>query len=230
VSFDLFNSNLLTLIIAAGPVTKIVLLILLMFSVTSWAIIFYKWRVLRRAIAENRRFRAFFRKLEDLADLKMRAQSLTYSPLAGVFLEVYAYLRPHLDAENGRELSMRSVQGWLRTAVEVQIIRFEQYLSFLATTGNVSPFIGLFGTVLGIMESFQAIGRLGTASIAAVAPGVAEALLATAAGLLAAIPAVVAYNYYVSRIKILAGEMETFSAEFINRVEERVSRVKTTIP
>jgi biopolymer transport protein TolQ len=229
VSFDLFNSNLLTLIVTAGPVTHLVLLVLLLLSVISWAIILYKWRVLRKAVAENRRFLAFFRKLEDLAELKTRAEYLGYSPLAYVFLEVYTYLQPYLDAENGRELSMRSVQGWLRTAIEVQVIRLEQYLSFLATTGNVSPFIGLFGTVLGIMGSFQAIGRQGTASIAAVAPGVAEALLATAAGLFAAIPAVVAYNYYVNRIRNMAGEMETFSAEFINRVEERAAKIKAGV-
>ena len=228
MSFDLFNSNLLTLIIAAGPVTKAVLVILLLLSVTSWAIIFYKWQMLRRAVADNRRFMAFFRKLEDLTDLKMRAEYLGYSPLAAVFLEVYAYVQPHLDGEN-REISMRSVQGWLRTAVEVQVIRFEEHLTVLATTGSVAPFIGLFGTVLGIMDSFQAIGRLGTASIAAVAPGVAEALLATAAGLFAAIPAVVAYNFFVNRIRSLVGEMEIFSAEFINRVEERVAKIKATI-
>jgi biopolymer transport protein TolQ len=213
----------------AGPVTKFVLVILLLLSVVSWAIIFYKWRVLRRAVAENRRFIAFYHKIEDLPDLKRRAEYLFYSPLAGVFLDVYSYVQPYLDAEIDRTLSMRSVQGWLRTAVERQIIHFEEHLTFLATTGNVSPFIGLFGTVLGIMDSFQAIGRLGTASISAVAPGVAEALLATAAGLFAAIPAVVAYNYYVNRVKILVGEMETFSADFINRVEERLSKVRTAV-
>ncbi len=189
---------------------------------------FYKWQMLRKAVADNRRFMAFFRKLEDLTDLKMRAEYLGYSSLAAVFLEVYVYVQPHLDGEN-REISMRSVQGWLRTAVEVQVIRFEEHLTVLATTGNVAPFIGLFGTVLGIMDSFQAIGRLGTASIAAVAPGVAEALLATAAGLFAAIPAVVAYNFFVNRIRSLVGEMEIFSAEFINRVEERVAKIKATL-
>ena len=229
MGFDLLSSNLLTLIVMAGPVTKFVLVILLLLSVVSWAIIFYKWRVLRRAVAENRRFIAFYHKIEDMPDLKRRAEYLSYSPLAGVFLDVYNYLQPYLDPEMDRTLSMRSVQGWLRTAVERQIIRFEEHLTFLATTGNVSPFIGLFGTVLGIMDSFQAIGRLGTASISAVAPGVAEALLATAAGLFAAIPAVVAYNYYVNRVKILVGEMETFSAEFINRVEERLSKVRTAV-
>ncbi len=229
MSFDLFNSNLLTLIIAAGPVTKSVLVILLLLSVTCWAIIFYKWQMLRRTEADNRRFKMFFRKIGDLSELKMRAEYLGYSSLARVFLEVYAYVQPHLDSENGREISMRSVQGWLRTSVEVQVIRFEEYLTILATTGNVSPFIGLFGTVLGIMDSFQAIGRLGTASIAAVAPGVAEALLATAAGLFAAIPAVVAYNYFVNRIRSLVGEMEIFSGELINRIEERVAKIKATI-
>ena len=229
MGFDLLSSNLLTLIVMAGPVTKFVLVILLLLSVVSWAIIFYKWRVLRRAVAENRRFIAFYHKIEDLTDLKRRAENLFYSTLAGVFLDVYSYVQPYLDAEIDRTLSMRSVQGWLRTAVERQIIHFEEHLSFLATTGNVSPFIGLFGTVLGIMDSFQAIGRLGTASISAVAPGVAEALLATAAGLFAAIPAVVAYNYYVNRVKILVGEMENFSAEFINRVEERLSKVRTAV-
>ena len=229
MDFDLLSSNLLTLIVMAGPVTKFVLSILLLLSVISWAIIFYKWRMMRRAMAENRRFIAFYHKIEDLADLKRRAEYLSYSPLAAVFLDAYSYLQPHLETENDRGVSMRSVQGWLRTAVERQIIRLVEHLSFLATTGNVSPFIGLFGTVLGIIDSFQSMGRLGTASIAAVAPGVAEALLATAAGLFAAIPAVVAYNYYVNRVKILVGEMETFSADFINRVEERLSKVKTVV-
>ncbi len=167
--------------------------------------------------------------MDDLGDIRPRAEHMDFSPLAAVFRAVYHRITPYLDQAGGRELSMRSVQGWLRTAVEVQTIRFEEHLSFLATTGNVSPFIGLFGTVLGIMDSFQAIGRMGTANIAAVAPGVAEALLATAAGLFAAIPAVVAYNYYLNRIRGLVGEMENFSAEFINRVEDQIARVKTPV-
>lgn len=229
MNFDILNSNILVLVTLAGPVTKLVLLVLLALSVVSWGIIFYKWRVLSRAKAQNRRFVAFFRKLEDLGDLRPRAEHLEFSPLAGVFLTVHQNASPYLEPGAGRELSMRSVQGWLRTAVEVQRIRFEEHLSFLATTGNVSPFIGLFGTVLGIMDSFHVIGRMGTANIAAVAPGVAEALLATAAGLFAAIPAVVAYNYYLNRIRNLVGEMETFSAELINRIEDQLSRLKTAV-
>lgn len=229
MGIDFLNSNLLTLILAASPITHAILIILLLLSVVSWAVIFYKWRSLRKATKENRRFMAFFRKLEDFGDLRVRAEHLPDSPLARIFLEVHTYLQHRLDSEEAGSISMRSVQGWLRTATEKQIVWCEEYLSFLATTGNVAPFIGLFGTVLGIMSSFQAIGQLGTASIAAVAPGVAEALLATAAGLFAAIPAVVAYNHYLNRIRILAGEMETFSGEFINRVEERVSKTRAAV-
>ena len=223
MGFGLFNSNLLTLIFASGPVTKFVLLTLLALSIASWTVIFYKWRALRRAVMENRRFMVYFRVADDLAEVRRKAENHLDSPLAKVFVEMYSPLRPYLEPADNRGVSLRAVQTWLRTGVEKQILWLEEYLSFLATTGNVSPFIGLFGTVIGIMDSFQAIGLMGTANIAAVAPGVAEALVATAAGLFAAIPAVVAYNYYLGRIKILANEMETFSAEVINRVEGQMA-------
>ena len=224
MSFGLFKSNLLTLVFSSGPIAKFVLLTLLLLSIASWAVIFYKWRALRRAGMENRQFMVFFRATEGLPEIKRRAERYGESPLARVFIEVYTPLRPYLETAEGKGVSLRAVQTWLRTGVERQIIRLEEYLVLLATTGNVSPFIGLFGTVLGVMDSFQSIGMMGTANISAVAPGVAEALVATAAGLFAAIPAVVAYNYYLSRIKVLAIEMETFSAEVINRVEIQVSR------
>jgi len=120
-----------------------------------------------------------------------------------------------------RTAGLKILERTLRRSVDEQVGLLESYLSFLATTGNVSPFIGLFGTVLGIISAFQGISRQGTASITAVAPGVSEALVATAAGLLAAIPAVVAYNYYVSRIRGMASEMEAFSTDFLSLVEER---------
>ena len=225
MKLDLLDSDLFALVAASGPLNRLILLILLVFSVSSWAIIFFKWRFLRRAATDNRRFLVLFDRGGDLPDLRRKVRSFSESPLAEIFAEVTVRLTPYLgETDEHRVLSLRSVQSWLRSASEKQIIRLEQHLSFLATTGNVTPFIGLLGTVLGIMNSFQSIGTQGTANIAAVAPGVAEALLATAAGLFAAIPAVVAYNFYLNRVKLMANEMETFSAEMINRVEEQIQK------
>ena len=123
--------------------------------------------------------------------------------------------------ESEQAAGHKILERTLKRSVDQQVGLLESYLAFLATTGNVSPFIGLFGTVLGIISAFQGISRQGTASITAVAPGVSEALVATAAGLLAAIPAVVAYNYYVSRIRVMASDMEAFTTDFLSRVEER---------
>lgn len=225
----LSSSNLLNLTLSSGPISKAVLLILLLISIASWAVIFYKWRMFRRMLAENRRFMIFFRTGEDLAVIRRKAEIHSESPLARVFIDVYGMLQPHLEGTEERDLSLRSVQSWLRTAVEKETIYLEEYLPFLATTGNVAPFIGLFGTVLGVMNSFHAIGAMGTANIAAVAPGVAEALVATAAGLFAAIPAVMAYNYYLNRVRIMANEMESFSAEVINRVESHMFRTSVEV-
>ena len=191
------------LILQAGYVVKVVLLILLFFSVVSWAIIFYKYRYLSRANKETDVFLRSYRAGRDLKGLLAAARAFNLSPLANIF--------KFTSSENKCEIK-RS----LRRFSALESAKLEKYLSFLATTGSTTPFIGLFGTVWGIMNAFRGIGAAGSASLAVVAPGIAEALITTAAGLAAAIPAVIAYNYYLSRARGLIIEMEDFSEELLD--------------
>jgi biopolymer transport protein TolQ len=229
---DTTDTSVIDLILSASIVTQAVLIVLLLFSLVSWAIIFQKFFLFRKAAAEDRRFLSLYWKVENLVELRKAALRMQRSPVARIFLAGMERLDPgfalkseddlRIVEELGGAAGLKILERTLKRTVDEQIGGLESYLSFLATTGNVSPFIGLFGTVLGIISAFQGISRQGTASITAVAPGVSEALVATAAGLLAAIPAVVAYNYYVSRIRVMASAMETFSTEFLSLVEERV--------
>ena len=197
----------LQLILQAGYVVKAILVILLFFSVFSWAIIFYKHRYLSKAVTESESFLRVFRTGRDTKGLFQAAKNLTLSPLANVFRSVYT--------EEGR-VDRDEIKRLLRRYEALEVAKLEQYLNFLATTGSTSPFIGLFGTVWGIMNAFRGIGSAGSASLAVVAPGIAEALITTAAGLAAAIPAVVAYNYYLSRARKMIIEMEDFSEELFD--------------
>ena len=231
------DSSVFEIIRSASPVTDLVLIVLLLLSVVSWAIIFQKFSVFRKAAAENKRFLSLYWKIADLVELRKAAMRLKRSPVARVFLAGLERLDPAFSLkteddlkvtdEAERAATLKILERTLKRSMDEQVGELESHLSFLATTGNVSPFIGLFGTVLGIINAFQGISHQGTASITAVAPGVSEALLATAAGLLAAIPAVVAYNYYVSRIRVAASEMETFTTEFLSLVEERVAQSRS---
>ncbi|MEK6684586.1 MAG: MotA/TolQ/ExbB proton channel family protein [Nitrospirota bacterium] len=237
-SFDTIDTSIIELILSASIITHAVLIVLLFFSLVSWAIIFQKFLLFRRSAAENKKFLSLYWKVENLIELRRAAVRLKLSPVARVFLAGMERLDPTFSLKSEDDLrgmeepervaGLKILERTLKRSVDEQIGALESYLSFLATTGNVSPFIGLFGTVLGIITAFQGISRQGSASIAAVAPGIAEALVATAAGLLAAIPAVVAFNYYVSRIRMMASEMETFSTEFLSRVEERGVQSKVT--
>jgi len=195
------------LILQAGYVVKAVLLVLLFFSVFSWAIIFYKHRYLSSASKESESFTRSFRAGRDAKGLFSAAKSLNLSPLANVFRSVYT--------EEGR-VNRDEIKRLLRRYEALESAKLESYLNFLATTGSTTPFIGLFGTVWGIMNAFRGIGAAGSASLAVVAPGIAEALITTAAGLVAAIPAVVAYNYYLSRARRMIIEMEDFSEELLD--------------
>jgi len=208
-----------------GTVSKLVLLVLLAFSVISWAIIILKWRVFRAAERDEQKFLSAYAKAADRDELRRHARRLAASPSAAVFLSVMDRVAPvHDGPASGRKGSSDDDESPDRQyldrvvshTVQDQISRQEAYLPFLATTGNVTPFVGLLGTVLGIIDAFQEIGRMGTASIAAVAPGVAEALVATAAGLLTAIPAVIFYNYFLTRIRNSVFRAEAFSIEFLN--------------
>jgi biopolymer transport protein TolQ len=194
------------LILQAGYVVKVVLLILLFFSVVSWAIIFYKYRYLSRANKETDTFLRSYRAGRDLKGLLITARPLNLSPLSNIF--------KFTSSENIREKA--EIKRSLRRFSALESAKLEKYLSFLATTGSTTPFIGLFGTVWGIMNAFRGIGAAGSASLAVVAPGIAEALITTAAGLAAAIPAVIAYNYYLSRARQMIIEMEDFSEELLD--------------
>ncbi|RPI37426.1 MAG: protein TolQ [Nitrospiraceae bacterium] len=200
------NQSVLQLILQAGYVVKGVLLILLFFSVVSWAIIFYKQRFFSKANKESEKFLQSYRTNKNEADLYKATKSLSLSPIANVFKSVYT-------DETGRDKS--EVKRLLRRYETLESVKLEKYLNFLATTGSTSPFIGLFGTVWGIMNSFHGIGAAGSASLAVVAPGIAEALIATAVGLAAAIPAVIAYNYYLSMSRKMIIDMEDFSEDLL---------------
>jgi biopolymer transport protein TolQ len=201
------KESVLTLILQAGYIVKGVLLILLFFSVVSWAIIFYKQRYFSKANKESEKFLRAFRSKRDPKDLYNRTESLDLSPIANVFKYVYA-------EETSRDKS--EVKRLLRRYETLESVKLEKYLNFLATTGSTTPFIGLFGTVWGIMTSFHGIGTAGSASLAVVAPGIAEALIATAVGLAAAIPAVIAYNYYLSMSRKMIIDMEDFSEDLLD--------------
>ena len=228
--------DLIHMVRNSGFVVLMVLIILLLFSVSSWGIIFLKYRQLRRAMSESSRFTDFFWKSGDLSDAYMHAKQFQFSPIARVFKVGYLELRKvvksgeqdHNQAEQRpsplavRFTSSDSVERALRRSVDTEVSHLTQLVPFLATTGNTTPFIGLFGTVWGIMNSFHDIGLRGSASLAVVAPGISEALVATAAGLAAAIPAVIAFNYFSQKIRTIETELQSFSADFLNIVERDI--------
>ena len=216
------------LIMQAGPVVKLVLLILLYFSLVSWAIIFYKFSTVQRAIKESDRFLDFFWSKKRFDLIGQGIKDFSNSPLATLFREGYHELlqqkKRSADPADAADFSSKmdniEILGRaLRRATTQETHRLEKYLTFLATTGSTAPFIGLFGTVWGIMDAFHGIGQTGSASLAVVAPGISEALIATAIGLAAAIPAVMGYNHFLNKVNVLIGEMDNFSQEFLNIVE-----------
>ena len=201
------KDSAIQLILQAGYVVKGVLIILLFFSIVSWAIIFFKQRYFSKANKESEQFLRAYRSSKDAKDLYQATRNLTISPIANLFKAVYS---DEIRKEKSDTKRLLKRYGALESA------KLEKYLNFLATTGSTTPFIGLFGTVWGIMNSFRNIGSAGAASLAVVAPGIAESLIATAAGLVAAIPAVIAYNYYLSMARRMIIEMEDFSEELLD--------------
>ncbi|MBZ5542101.1 MAG: protein TolQ [Acidobacteriia bacterium] len=206
-----------------GLVARAVLLLLLFFSVLSWAIIFRKHQSFKAARRASREFLKVFRSSKKLSDIRASCQVLKASPLVEVFLAGYREIESQATmSENPgkpRIRSLEAVQRSLQIASSAELTRMEQWLTWLATTGSVTPFIGLFGTVWGIIDAFRGLGTAGTASLRSVAPGISEALITTAAGLFAAIPAVMAYNQFVQRIKEFGAMMDDFSLEFLNMTE-----------
>ncbi len=210
-----------------GWVAKFVLVILIIFSLASWSVILGKWRELAAARNASERFLKVFRKASRLNEAAETAVRQRSSPLAGMFQAGYTELEAQIriarrDTDPETPLKVKSIDGISRAlerAMGAELERLQRALPMLATTASVTPFIGLFGTVWGIMNAFHAIGITGSASIITVAPGIAEALVNTAAGLLAAIPAVVAYNHLLAKVRIMRRRMEDFSLEFLNLVE-----------
>lgn len=220
-----------TFFTGTGLVVKAVLLMLIMFSVFSWAIIWFKFNQITKAFKDSGRFMDFFFKTKKFDTIAAQADRFAASPLVVLFSEGYSELKQVMEGDardSGGGVStdlggVENVSRALRRATNLEVNRLEKYITFLATTGSTSPFIGLFGTVWGIMVAFEGIGRTGSASLAVVAPGIAEALIATAVGLVAAIPAVIAYNHFQHKIRVLIKEMDSFSTEFLNIVQRTIS-------
>jgi biopolymer transport protein TolQ len=221
-SSDTLTAGVVELVLNAGPVAKFVLVVLLAFSVISWALIVEKWWHLRRVRRQTEAFVRVFREGRRPSVVQAATKKYKESPLAQMYSSAYQEFgvseiaeRTIEDDEFGRD-RLEAVHRAMRRTAAVEIARLERYLTFLATTASSTPFIGLFGTVWGIMAAFHGIGKQGSASLAVVAPGISEALIATAAGLAAAIPAVIGYNYFVSRVKDWATEMDGFTLDLLN--------------
>lgn len=234
--------NIFQMMLNAGLMVQFVLLLLLFFSIASWAIILIKYRYIMKAFRQSARFTDYFWKSRDLSNAFLKAKQLGSSPVARVFRVGYLELKKlsksgvpisqsqSTEAETSSLSSMftgtDNVNRALRRAINTEMTKMTQMVPFLATTGNTTPFIGLFGTVWGIMNSFHGIGLKGSASLAVVAPGISEALVATAAGLAVAIPAVIAFNYFTQKIRVIETELQSFAADFLNIVERDILRIE----
>ena len=238
VSTTVGRSLLADTFFQAGPVVKLVLFLLVVLSVTCWGIILYKALVLRSSQNNGEKFSDLFSKASSLMEVYHASKNIPSSPLLEVFEAGYRELSRLLASSGGASsrtgsdpsvasLKMGGVENVdraMQKAMSKANTHLEKYLTFLATTGSTSPFIGLFGTVWGIMNAFHSIGATGSANLATVAPGIAEALIATAVGLFAAIPAVVAYNFFIQRVRVIAQEMENFSTDLINTIERHLRK------
>ncbi|KRT71885.1 MAG: TolQ protein [Deltaproteobacteria bacterium CSP1-8] len=230
----MFDTRVFQHVLLAGPIVKFVLLMLIVFSVVSWAIIFLKFRLFKGIEKNQAEFAKAFAEGKNLAALYDQAEKSERNPLTEVFRTGYLELMriqrsrsaepvPAVGRAGGFPLD--NVERAMRKAANEEIALMETYLPFLATTGSATPFIGLFGTVWGIMNAFSGIAQTGSATLATVAPGIAEALIATAAGLAAAIPSVMAYNFFLNRVRAIATRLDSFSIEFVNFLERNLEKV-----
>ena len=221
------SSNVLDPILQAGPLARFVLGVLLFFSVICWALIVEKWWEFRAIKRDSKGFTRAYREGRRFSLVYGAAKKFRSSPLAQLYsaagLELSSIYggvdQVDTALEDGEGLprdALDAAHRAMRRVTEIEVARMERYLPFLATTASAAPFIGLFGTVVGIMSAFHGIGQQGSASLAVVAPGISEALIATAAGLGAAIPAVMGYNFFINRTRRLATEMDGFTLELVN--------------
>jgi biopolymer transport protein TolQ len=237
------NIDLISMILNAGLVVQFVLLLLLFFSISSWGIIVVKFFYIRKAVIESMNFTDQFwqsRNLFEAFSKTKRIKQFQKSPVARIFHTGYIELEKlsksgvpmaeqrsdKIGTLSGRMAGLDNLERSLRRAINSEMTRMHHMVPFLATAGNTAPFIGLFGTVWGIMNSFHGIGIKGSANLAVVAPGISEALIATAAGLAVAIPSVIAYNYFLNKIRIIESDMRSFSSDFMNIVERDMLRAR----
>jgi biopolymer transport protein TolQ len=223
-------TDVISLVTRTGLIEQLVLALLVLFSVVSWGIVAYKTWAFRKADAQTRQFLDVFRRSSKFSEVQAVCRSLGESPLVGLFQAGYGELNTQLRGATGDKpatgaarptlKSLEAVDRALLRASGTELAKLEERVGFLATTASIAPFIGLFGTVWGIMTAFQAIGAVGSSNLAVVAPGIAAALIATAAGLFAAIPAVYFYNHFTHKVRGFASAMEDFSLEFLN-ISER---------
>ena len=214
----LLQVSLWELVSRANPIPMATMFILLMFSVLSWAIVFSKWNVFRKARIANHQFLRAFRRANGLEAVALAVEQFRISPLVTVFDFGYEEIERQVKAR-GTLMNKPALERSLQLAIGEEVAKLEHNMNWLATTASVCPFIGLFGTVWGIIDAFTALGLAGSASLRAVAPGISEALVATALGLGAAIPAAIFYNYFVNVLREMGARMEDFSLEFMNFAE-----------
>lgn len=225
------QQGILDLVMGSGPVVQLVLYVLILFSVVSWGIMLFKFRHMRVAKTQSAQFIETFWESRNLASIHEASQELAASPVAQVFIAGYEELlrvsRRNAAETEGLTTDLSGVDNVARAmkrAANVELTKLEQTLTFLATTSGSTPFIGLFGTVWGIMNAFLGLSATKSSTIQAVAPGIAEALIATAAGLVAAIPALIAYNHFLQEIRVLTADMENFTQEFLNIAERHFTK------
>lgn len=226
--------NAFDIIANASPIVMLVLLVLMGFSFLTWAIIFFKWGTIQRSFGNSESFLDVFWSGKSMDHIYAESKKYTNAPVAKIFQAGYVELQRLMEKERQKgstklesdpgklvppESSISNLERSLSRAARNETMRLERSMTFLATAGSTAPFIGLFGTVWGIMNSFTSIGAQGGASLATVAPGIAEALIATAVGLACAIPAVMGYNFYIQKIKALRTQMENFAGDFLNIVK-----------
>ena len=212
------SSALVEMLHNSGPTALTVLALLLLMSVISWAVMISKWRSFKAADVQNRRFLRAFRKSGRLSEIAAISEQFKPSPLVDVFNEIHdEYQRQ--SGGRGTPPNPQGLERAAQTASSEALTLMERRMTWLATIAQVGPFVGLFGTVMGIIDAFHGLGGEGAATLRAVAPGISEALITTAAGLLVAVPAVVAYNQFTARLREFAARMDDFGREFLNLIE-----------
>lgn len=226
------NEGVMSMLTRSGTVAAIDLIIIFIFSLLSWAIIFFKMKSIRTAKQNSKKFYNIYykNKNEKLSKICAAVKSAGESHIANVFNAGYYELVEHHRIKNNSTVAAAGPSGLninvleraLSRALSDEVVRFEKGLFFLATTGSTCPFLGLFGTIWGVMNAFGAIGRFGAPNLANIAPGISDALITTAAGLIAAIPAAVSYNVFNNSLKVLIADMENFSLEFLSLIERKL--------